>query len=120
MKENKKLKDEVGAEMNKMPENAFVSPMQEMQPMVQPIICCPYLMNMQCPMVQGQYMANNMNYGQSMPYTQNMPYPQTMPYSSNMDYGQTMPYSYDNYSNNAYPYANNTGVMGQYMDNIHY
>ncbi|HHV59383.1 MAG TPA: hypothetical protein GXX49_03640 [Clostridiaceae bacterium] len=111
MKENKKVKDVMENEMPQMVENAQVSPMQYMPHMAQPIMCCPYLMNMQCPMVQGQYMGYNMSYNQAMPYGYN---------NMNMYPGQTMPYGFDNYNSGAFPYMNNTGVMGQYMDNMPY
>lgn len=109
MKDEKKFKEEVG-----MVENANISPAYAAPSMMQPIMCCPYLMNMQCPMVHGQYMGyNNMPFGQTMPYSNVMPY-------SNMGYDQALPYSHSNYPSNISPYMNNVDVMGQYMDNMHY
>ncbi|MGI6776639.1 MAG: hypothetical protein ACOX7R_01000 [Acetivibrionales bacterium] len=80
MKDEKKYKEEMDKHMSHAPQMAGASDMPQAQhesalpqmyqmPQVQqmpyaagmpqmPIMCCPYLMNMQCPMMQNPYSAN--------------------------------------------------------------
>ncbi|MCX7708873.1 MAG: hypothetical protein N2484_03390 [Clostridia bacterium] len=84
-------------QMGMMPQ---MGTMPQMMPQA-PMMCCPYIMNMQCPMMYGQG-TMDMNYNMANPYMSS-PY-MTSPYMSN-------PYMSNPYAMNPYMYGQGMGMQ---------